>query len=340
MFEAPILAVEDLDKRFRVPGGLFAKDATVQAVVKASLTVQHRGSLGLVGESGCGKSTLARCLLRLVEPDGGRIVFEGKEVRQLGGADLRAVRRRMQMIFQDPYASLNPRRTVAQTLAEPLRVHRLARGKEVDERVEDSLAEVGLPLDSRSRFPHEFSGGQRQRIGIARALILEPSFIVADEPVSALDVSVQAQVLKLLESLRERRALSMLFVSHDLGVVRHVCDRVAVMYLGRIVEEGPVPGIFDQPLHPYTQMLRAASPVPDPKARFALQRVTGEIPSAMNPPPGCAFSSRCPHVMPRCREEVPMLRVVESGRKAACHLLDSPASVIGTANERRADAIA
>jgi oligopeptide/dipeptide ABC transporter ATP-binding protein len=323
MSNANILEVENLDKRFRVAGGLFSSDATVHAVVDAGLTVPHRGSLGLVGESGCGKSTLARCLLRLVEPDDGRIVFEGKEVRSLGGAELRLVRRRMQMIFQDPYGSLNPRRTVAQTLTEPLHVHRLARGKEAEEKVAAALAEVGLPLDSRSRFPHEFSGGQRQRIGIARALILEPTFIVADEPVSALDVSVQAQVLKLLESLREKRALSMLFVSHDLGVVRHVCDRVAVMYLGRVVEEGPVPQIFDRPLHPYTQMLRAASPVPDPKARFALQRVTGEIPSAMNPPPGCAFSSRCPHVMPRCREEVPALREVEAGRQAACHLLDS-----------------
>lgn len=322
MSEANILAVENLEKRFRVAGGLFSRDAVVYAVVNAGLTVPHRGSLGLVGESGCGKSTLARCLLRLVEPDGGRIVFEGKEVRSLAGPELRAVRRRMQMIFQDPYGSLNPRRTVAQTLIEPLRVHRLARGKAAEERVESALAEVGLPLDSRSRFPHEFSGGQRQRIGIARALILEPTFIVADEPVSALDVSVQAQVLKLLESIREKRALSMLFVSHDLGVVRHVCERVAVMYLGRIVEEGPVPEIFDRPLHPYTQMLRAASPVPDPKARFALQRVTGEIPSAMNPPPGCPFSSRCPHVIARCREEVPPLREVEAGRKAACHLLN------------------
>jgi oligopeptide/dipeptide ABC transporter ATP-binding protein len=322
MSEANILAVENLGKRFRVGSGLFSRDATVHAVVKADLTVPHRGSLGLVGESGCGKSTLARCLLRLVEPDDGHIVFEEMEVRSLTGPELRVVRRRMQMIFQDPYGSLNPRRTVAQTLTEPLQVHRLARGKEAEERVASALAEVGLPLDSRSRFPHEFSGGQRQRIGIARALILEPTFIVADEPVSALDVSVQAQVLKLLESLREQRALSMLFVSHDLGVVRHVCDRVAVMYLGRIVEEGPVPGIFDRPLHPYTQMLRAASPVPDPRARFALQRVTGEIPSAMNPPPGCPFSSRCPHVIARCREEVPPLREVEAGRKAACHLLN------------------
>ncbi|MDB5875340.1 MAG: peptide transporter ATP-binding protein [Ramlibacter sp.] len=322
MREPNILTVENLDKHFRVGRGLFTRDATVSAVVNAGFTVQHRGSLGLVGESGCGKSTLARCLLRLVEPDGGKIIFEGKEVRSLGRPELRAVRRRMQMIFQDPYGSLNPRRTVLQALAEPLQVHRLARGKDSDERIAAALAEVGLPLDSRSRFPHQFSGGQRQRIGIARALILEPSFIVADEPVSALDVSVQAQVLKLLESLREKRALSMLFVSHDLGVVRHVCDRVAVMYLGRIVEEGPVPGIFDRPLHPYTQMLRAASPVPDPKARFALPRITGEIPSAMNPPPGCAFSSRCPHVMARCRQEVPLLREVEAGRKAACFLLD------------------
>jgi oligopeptide/dipeptide ABC transporter ATP-binding protein len=317
----PILSVENLDKRFRAGGGLLSKAGTVHAVVDASFSVPERGALGLVGESGCGKSTLARCLLRLVEPDGGRVVFEGQDIRRLARRELREVRRRMQIVFQDPYASLNPRRTVAQTLAEPLAVHGIARGAQAAERVAAALAEVGLPRDAAHRYPHEFSGGQRQRVGIARALVLEPRFIVADEPVSALDVSVQAQVLKLLEALRERRALSLLLVSHDLGVVRHVCDRVAVMYLGRIVEQAPVPEIFDAPLHPYTQMLRAASPVPDPKARFALPRVVGEIPSAMNPPPGCAFHSRCPHAMPRCREERPLLREVAPGRSAACHLL-------------------
>jgi peptide/nickel transport system ATP-binding protein len=292
----------------------------VHAVEDASFNVPAAGSLGLVGESGCGKSTLARCVLRLIEADSGSVRFEGAEVLALDPRAMREMRRRMQIVFQDPYASLNPRRTVMQALAEPLRVHGIATGAAAAERVSACLAEVGLPADAARRYPHEFSGGQRQRIGIARALILGPRFIVADEPVSALDVSVQAQVLKLLEGLRERRGLGFLFVSHDLGVVRHVCDRVAVMYLGRIIEEAPVPAIFDAPLHPYTQMLRAASPVPDPRARFALPRVTGEIPSAMAPPPGCAFHPRCPHAMPRCSQERPALVEVAAGRKVACFL--------------------
>ncbi len=320
MSAKPILSVEGLGKRFEVGGGLLRRPAQVHAVVDASFEVAERACLGLVGESGCGKSTLARCLLRLVEPDEGRIVFEGEDVRSLDGPALRRLRRRMQMVFQDPYASLNPRRTVRQTLAEPLVVHGLATGEAVDARVEAALAEVGLPPDSAPRFPHEFSGGQRQRIGIARALVLEPRFIVADEPVSALDVSVQAQVLKLLEALRERHGLSMLFVSHDLGVVRHVCDRVAVMYLGRVVEEAPVPDIFDRPLHPYTRMLRAASPVPDARARFSLPRVEGEIPSAMDPPGGCAFHPRCPSALARCAKERPALADLRGGHRVACFL--------------------
>ena len=315
----PILDVRGLGRRFAVGGGMFRRPAQVHAVVDVSFAVPERASLGLVGESGCGKSTLARCLMRLVEPDEGRIVFDGEDVMAADRAALRSVRRRMQMVFQDPYASLNPRRTVSQTLAEPLHVHGL-RGREITDRVAAALAEVGLPPDSLKRFPHEFSGGQRQRIGIARALVLQPRFIVADEPVSALDVSVQAQVLKLLESLRERHGLSLLFVSHDLGVVRHVCDRVAVMYLGRIVEEAPVPEIFDEPLHPYTRVLRAASPVPDPKARFALPRVVGEIPSAMDPPTGCAFHPRCPSAMPRCSRERPPSVEVGAGRRVSCFL--------------------
>jgi oligopeptide/dipeptide ABC transporter ATP-binding protein len=316
----PILAIEGLVKRFRIGGGLFRRRATVHAVEGASFSVPPGGSLGLVGESGCGKSTLARCVLRLIDADEGSVRFEGADLLPLPAGAMRAMRRRMQMVFQDPYASLNPRRTVMQALAEPLRVHGVARGAAAQERVAAALAEVGLPADAARRFPHEFSGGQRQRIGIARALILEPRFIVADEPVSALDVSVQAQVLMLLERLREKRGLSFLFVSHDLGVVRHVCDRVAVMYLGRIVEEAPVPAIFDRPLHPYTQILRAASPVPDPRARFALPRVTGEVASAMNLPRGCAFHPRCPAAMPRCSEERPALVEVEPGRRVACFL--------------------
>ena len=317
---ADILSVEGLSKRFSVGGGLWSPRRQVHAVTDVSFTVPRKSSLGLVGESGCGKSTLARCLLRLIQPDAGRVRFEGEDITAMDRQSLRLVRQRLQMIFQDPYASLNPRRTVGQTLAEPLQVHGLARGDDVRARVVAALEEVGLPEEAVHRHPHEFSGGQRQRIGIARALVLQPRFIVADEPVSALDVSVQAQVLQLLERLREHRGLSLLFVSHDLGVVRHVCDRVAVMYLGRIVEEGPVPALFDEPLHPYTRILRAASPVPDPRARFALPRVVGEIPSALSPPKGCAFHPRCPAAMPRCAVQMPELADVGSGRRVACFL--------------------
>ena len=325
MSAAPILSAKGLVKRFAVGGGFFSRRRTVHAVEDTSFEVSPGESLGLVGESGCGKSTLARCVMKLVAPDAGEVMFENRDLLKLSPIALREARRRIQIVFQDPYASLNPRRTVMQTLAEPLRVHGVAAGAQAQERVAASLAEVGLPADAASRYPHEFSGGQRQRIGIARALILEPRFIVADEPVSALDVSVQAQVLALLERLRAKHGLSFLFVSHDLGVVRHVCDRVAVMYLGRIVEEAPVPRIFDAPLHPYTQMLRSASPVPDPMARFALARVVGEIPSAMDVPRGCAFASRCPHAMARCAEERPVLVEVEAGVKVAC-FLHSPAA--------------
>ncbi|HYC38522.1 MAG TPA: oligopeptide/dipeptide ABC transporter ATP-binding protein [Usitatibacter sp.] len=320
MAAAPILEVRGVVKRFPVSRGMFGGKATVHAVEDVSFDVAKGESLGLVGESGCGKSTLARCVLRLVEPQAGQVVFEGEDILALERPDLRRVRRRMQIVFQDPYASLNPRRTVLQTLAEPLAVHGMATKAEAGGRIAAALQEVGLPADAAGRYPHEFSGGQRQRIGIARALVIEPQFIVADEPVSALDVSVQAQVLALLEALRAKRGLSFLFVSHDLGVVRHVCDRVAVMYLGRIVEEAPVPDIFDRPLHPYTRVLRAASPVPDPAARFTLPRVEGEIPSAMDPPPGCAFSPRCPHAMPRCTRERPALVEVAPRTKVACFL--------------------
>ncbi len=318
-----ILDVQGLSKHFDVGGRLWGARRQLRAVDSVSFSMAARSALGLVGESGCGKSTLARCLLRLIEPDQGRVIFEGEDLTKLDRKRLREVRKGMQIVFQDPYASLNPRRTVGQTLAEPVRVHRMVDESETAERVGAALSEVGLPPDAAHRYPHEFSGGQRQRIGIARALILEPRLIVADEPVSALDVSVQAQVLKLLEGLRERRGLTLLFVSHDLGVVRHVCDRVAVMYLGRIVEEGPVGELFDEPLHPYSRMLRAASPIPDPRARFSLSRIVGEIPSALNPPSGCAFHPRCPSAMPRCAFEQPQLSDAGSTRRVACFLHQS-----------------
>ena len=271
-----------------------------------------------MGESGCGKSTAARALLRLVEPDGGTIEFDGNDVRSLRGRALIALRRRMQIVFQDPYSSLNPRRTIGQTLIEPLLVHRLASRAAARGEAIRLLAEVGLPVSAFDRFPHEFSGGQRQRIGIARTLTLRPDLIVADEPVSALDVSIQAQVLLLLRDLQRSRGLSFVFVSHDLGVVRWFCDRIGIMYLGRIVEEGPVGQLLTTPRHPYTRMLRDASPSPDPARRGSLPRVVGEIPSATNPPPGCHFHPRCPNATELCRREYPLWRPIGGGG-IACH---------------------
>ncbi len=320
---APALAVEGLSKTF-VSGGGFLGSAVqrVRAVDGVGFSVAPRQSLGLVGESGCGKSTVARCILRLIEPDAGTIRFMGEDLGSAPPGRLDVFRRRIQIVFQDPYSSLNPRRTIRQTLAEPVRVHGVAKGNEVEARVRNAVAEVGLSADILDRYPHEFSGGQRQRIGIARALIHEPEFIIADEPVSALDVSVQAQVLRLLIELRERRRLGFLFVSHDLGVVRYFCSDVAVMYLGRIVEAGPVKEVFHAPLHPYTRLLIESSPVPDPTQRRELARATGEVPSASDPPAGCAFHPRCPHATERCRSEKPELKSQVENRRVACHLHD------------------
>jgi peptide/nickel transport system ATP-binding protein len=314
------LEVRDLTKSFAGRGSLFGRaGAEVRAVNGVSLSIPRGLSLGLVGESGCGKSTVARAILRLIEPDAGSVVFDGIDVRAASGAALRQLRQRLQIVFQDPYSSLNPRRTVRQALEEPLRVHRRGARREIAEKAETALAEVGLPRDVIDRYPHEFSGGQRQRIGIARALVLDPDLIIADEPVSALDVSVQAQILRLLEGLRERRGLSFLFVSHDLGVVRHFCDRLAVMYLGRIVEEGRTAEVLDRPLHPYTRLLRDSSPIPDPKARIVLPNFPGEAPSPGAPPPGCPFHPRCSREDAICRSELPSSRSFDEGRRAACH---------------------
>ena len=316
-----LLDVGGLVKHFTVTKG-FPRPVTttVRAVDGVSFAVRRGEAYGLVGESGCGKSTVARAVLRLIEPDDGTVRFDGEDVRAARGETLARLRRRMQIIFQDPYSSLNPRRTIGQALTEPLRVHGLASGRAARDRAASLLDEVGMPPSALDRYPHEFSGGQRQRIGIARALTVEPELLIADEPVSALDVSVQAQVLLLLRDLQRRRNLAFVFVSHDLGVVRWFCDRVAVMYLGRIVEEGGVGEVFAEPLHPYARVLRDASPVPDPSGRGALPRIVGEIPSAANPPSGCHFHPRCAHVRDECRAAYPAWRQ-QRERGAACVLV-------------------
>ncbi|WP_439597115.1 ABC transporter ATP-binding protein [Falsiroseomonas sp.] len=319
----PVLVVDGLRKHFVAKKG-FPKPRTVRvrAVEDISFTIRAGEAFGLVGESGCGKSTAARALLRLIEPDAGTVTWKGENVLAAKGAALKALRRRMQIVFQDPYSSLDPRQSIGDALMEPMRVHGLAEGREARRRAAALLEEVGLPPAALDRFPHEFSGGQRQRIGIARALTVEPELIVADEPVSALDVSVQAQVLLLMQDLRKRRGLSFLFVSHDLSVVRWFCDRVAVMYLGRIVEEGPAGRVLAEPLHPYAQMLRDASPIPDPSRRGVLPRIIGEIPSAANPPPGCPFHPRCIHAMPQCSTQMPAWTPAAGDNQGgvACHL--------------------
>ena len=320
----PLLAVRDLVKHYTA-GGLFARGAPpVRAVDGVSFDVGRGETLALVGESGCGKSSVGRTVLRLQEPTAGEARFEGVDVFGLDRTALRRLRRRMQIIFQDPYGSLNPRMTVGAAIAEGIEIHRLATGPEVGRRVGALLEEVGLDPGYGRRYPHEFSGGQRQRIGIARALAVEPSFIVCDEPVSALDVSVQAQVLNLLADLQRDRGLSYLFIAHDLAVVRQIAQRAAVMYLGRIVEAGPTEALLAAPRHPYTVALLSAVPEPDPSRRRSRIILTGDLPSPSNPPPGCPFHTRCfhPSRSVRCRTEVPMLRPVGT-TIAACHYAES-----------------
>jgi peptide/nickel transport system ATP-binding protein len=327
---AVLLAVQNLVKHY--PGergllGLGRARPPVRAVDGVSFGIAPGTTLGLVGESGSGKSTVGRTILRLLEPTSGRVLFDGADVFALDSGALRALRRRMQIVFQDPYSSLNPRMTVARTLREPLEIHRLAPPAEMDGRVRALLDEVGLDPAFAGRYPHELSGGQRQRVGIARALSVEPRFIVCDEPVSALDVSVQAQVLNLLADLQQKRRLTYLFIAHDLAVVRHIADEVAVMYLGRLVERAPATAIYTDPRHPYTRALLSAVPEPDPRA--AKQRIvlSGDIPSPAHPPSGCPFHPRCPHPKKneRCRTETPALRPVgTSGHVAACHFAEEP----------------
>ena len=322
----PLLEVKNLSKRFVVKQGFMgSKKAELHAVHDVSFSVAEGEAFGIVGESGCGKSTAGRSLLRLTEPSAGEVRYKGEDIVGFDADRLRALRREIQIIFQDPYASLNPRMTIGQTLAEPMLLHGIATRANVREKIEAALLEVGLPAQAAQKYPHEFSGGQRQRVGIARALSLNPKLIVADEPVSALDVSIQAQVLLLMEDLQRKRGLSFVFISHDLGVVRHFCDNVAVMYLGRIVEKGSVDTVFEQPLHPYTQALRAASPVPDPDNRITVAKIEGDIASPLNPPTGCHFHPRCPKAMDVCKREYPAMRLAE-GREVACHLYPAAAA--------------
>ncbi len=317
---APLLRLRDLRKSFPVAGRGFGRRPRLRAVDGVALDVEPGETVGLVGESGCGKSTLARLVLRLIEPDSGEIRFEERDMRALGRAELREMRRRMQIVFQDPFASLNPRMTVGETIGEGLHVHGIARGALREERVARLLETVGLAPEHAARYPHEFSGGQRQRVGIARALALEPRLIVADEPVSSLDVSIQAQILNLLLDLQRRFGLAYLFISHDLRVVRHLSKRVAVMYLGKIVENGPAEEVYARPQHPYTQALLSAAPDPDPSKQQRRIVLSGDVPSPIAPPPGCPFHPRCAKAIARCATEVPELREVKPRHVAACHL--------------------
>jgi len=315
-----LLRVENLRKAFKVssnrPG---APKQFLKAVDGISFTIDAGETLGLVGESGCGKSTAGKLLLRLIEPDEGTIRFAGQSVTGMPRRELTALRRDMQMIFQDPFSSLNPRMRVGEIIGEPLAVHNLVQGQDARNQVLSLMDKVGLATEHYDRYPHEFSGGQRQRIGIARTLAVRPRLVVADEPVSALDLSIQAQIVNLLKDLQEEFGLTYLFISHDLGVIEHVCDRVAVMYLGRIVEIASTGDLYGRPRHPYTEALLNAVPVPDPERHRQKQVLSGEIPSPINPPAGCHFHPRCPYAKELCREQYPALQEQAPGHKAACH---------------------
>ncbi len=321
--ENPILKVEGLKTWFPVGGGLFSPKQTVKAVNDVSFEVMENETFGLVGESGCGKSTLGRTLVKIYEPTAGKIEFMGKDIAGLKGTELQDFRRNMQMIFQDPYASLNPRMTVGEIIREPMDIHNIGTPKEREEKVSSLLETVGLKPDHVRRYPHEFSGGQRQRISIARTLALDPKFIVCDEPISALDVSIQAQIINLLERIQQERGISYLFIAHDLGAVKHISQRIGAMYLGSLVEVGESSELYHNPLHPYTKALLSAIPIPDPEKmrhRPGVQ-LDGDIPSPLDIPSGCPFRTRCPYATERCAAEKPQLRQVGSSQ-VACHLYE------------------
>ena len=316
-----LVETRELSKHFPGPRpSILSRRAILRAVEKVNLRIRRGEVLGLVGESGCGKSTLGQTILNLYTPTSGQIFFEGEDIQELRMGELRSLRRKMQIVFQDPYSSLDPRMPIGQAIAEPLVIHKMASGSELEDRVSELLQTVGLNPGLRNRYPHEFSGGQQQRIALARALAVTPSFLVADEPISSMDVSIQGQLINLLERLREQMGLTYLFISHDLRMVRHIADRVAVMYLGRIVEIADCDELFDNALHPYTQALLSAVPITDPTAARTRKRIRleGDVPSPIDLPAGCVFQSRCPLVQPECAKEEPELRQMGDGHRAAC----------------------
>jgi oligopeptide/dipeptide ABC transporter ATP-binding protein len=314
-----MIEVKNLKKWFWTRATRHVGKEAVRAVDEVSFSIKRKEVLGLVGESGCGKTTCGKLILRIIDPTGGKILFEGHDITRLDRGEMQRFRKRMMIIYQDPFGSLDPRMTVKKAIAEPMLVHKTVPRSEMDDRVVEIMGKVGLSADQRDRYPHEFSGGQRQRIGIARALAINPEFIVADEAVSALDVSIQAQIINLLQDLQKSLGITLLFIAHDLSVVRHISDRVAVMYLGKIVEMAPKSGLFNDPKHPYTQALLSAIPLPDPKKRRKEKILMGDVPSPVNPPPGCRFHPRCPFRMDVCDKETPPLDEVKSDRAAAGH---------------------